>query len=115
MDGRIFADVIEKELRKRGISKGEFYEAINVTPAAMTGWRNGATPKKETVSAVEQYFNMWFVDEEEPTIDPEVEEILEWIRSDYGHRALYESAKNLGTAESLTAAAFIEKMKSGGT
>ena len=45
MDGKTFADIIEAELYKRKISKGEFYDAVGITAAALWGWKRGATPK----------------------------------------------------------------------
>ena len=37
MDGKTFANIVEAELLNQGMSKGAFYEAIGLTPAAMWG------------------------------------------------------------------------------
>ena len=34
MDGKTLATIVETELAKRGISKGEFYESVGITAAA---------------------------------------------------------------------------------
>lgn len=58
MDGKVFAQLIERALLEKGIKKGDFYEAVGITATAMYGWKNGAVPKQETVEAVEKYLDL---------------------------------------------------------
>lgn len=87
MEGKTFAKIINEKLEEKGISKGDFYNAIGVSSAAMWGWKNNnATPKKETVAAVEKFLGINFDDYE--TID-----LKENLRDDL--RILLKSAEDL--------------------
>ena len=112
MNGNDIVRVIESVLAERGIKKGEFYKSVGITATAMYGWRNGAMPKPETLAAIENYLGIDFADYYKPGED---EEILQWVREDYSHRALYEAVKGLSRADMLAAASFVEKLKSGET
>lgn len=82
MDGKTFANIVEAELLNQGMSKGAFYEAIGLTPAAMWGWKNGATPKPETVAAAERVLGISFAHyEKEGRYDADTIELLDILRS----------------------------------
>ena len=103
MDGKVFAAIIEKELKRQDISKGDFYSAIGVTSAAMWGWKNnGATPKRDTVAAAEKYLGINFADYEKS--DPREE-----LRDDL--RILLNSASDLPPSSVYALISQIEKMK----
>ena len=112
MDGVLFARWIEQELAARGISKGEFYAAVGISATAMYGWRKGSEPKRESVESIEKYFGSSFSNYEE---EDETDDFLQLMREDYSFRALCESAKPLTKEQRLTVAAYIERLKSGGT
>lgn len=86
MNGADFARIIEEELKRQGISKGDFYEAVGVSATALYGWKRGATPKRETVTAIEKYLNISFSDYEK--CDPREE-----LREDL--KTLLKSAEDL--------------------
>lgn len=103
MKGEIFAAIIEKELKRQGISKGDFYSAIGVTSAAMWGWKNnGAVPKKDTVAAAEKFLGINFADYEQ-------EDPRESLRDDL--RILLNSASDLPPSSVYALISQIEKMK----
>ena len=106
MDGKTFADIIEDELHKRKISKGEFYDAVGITAAALWGWKRGATPKDSTIQAVEKYFGI-------DLSDYEKSDIREDLRDDL--RILLNSARDLPPSSVYTLVAQIEKMKEDAT
>ena len=110
MDGRIFAEVIEKELKKRGISKGQFYEDLGITATAMYGWKNGATPKKETVSAVEEYLGIDFP-ASMANAKNETLELAEILRDRQDLRILLRSAKDVPASSVYQLIAQVEKWK----
>ena len=115
VDGKKFANFVEQTLAIKGISKGEFYNAVGISATALYGWKRGAEPKQETVEAVERFLGVSVSAFDNPQGDTEVEEILEWIREDFSHRALFNSAKGLTAEQAYAVASFIEKLKAGDT
>ena len=107
MEGKIFAQIINEKLAEKGISKGEFYDAVGITSAAMWGWRNNnATPKPETVLAVEKFLGISF-DNYENKIDPR-----EGLRDDL--RVLLKSAEDLPPSSVYELIAEIHRRKEAG-
>ena len=106
MDGEAFVRRIEQELGARGITKGEFYNAVGISATAMYGWRRGAEPKRESVEAVEKYFGISFSDIEK--CDPR-----EDLRDDL--RILLNSASDLPPSSVYALISQIEKMKEDAT
>ena len=113
MDGRELVKFLDVELKRRKIPKGEFYAAIGITATAYYGWKNGAVPKAETVEAIEKYLDVDLSPLEKSDIDGKTAEVLQWIREDFAHRALFESAKGLTKEQAYAAASFIERLKAG--
>lgn len=112
MDGRLFARVIERELAKREISKGKFYEDLGITATAMYGWKRGAEPKRETVSAVEKYFNITVPNVDSPKPEaPDTTDLMQMIRERQELRILLRSADGLPTSSVYELIARVEKMK----
>ena len=98
MDGAEFARAVEVALKQRGISKGEFYDAVGVSATAMYGWKRGAEPKKETVRATEQFLGVSFSDvskNETTEMDPDLAELLEFIRNRPDLAVLLRSANDV--------------------
>lgn len=114
MDGTDFARAVEVELKKRGISKSEFYEAVGVTATAMYGWKRGAEPKKETVQAAEDFLGVSFADvskNETTGMDADTAELLEYIRNRPDLAVLLRSANDVppSSVYSLVAQLELEK------
>ena len=106
MDGKLFAQIISEELIKKEIPKGKFYNDIGVTSAAMWGWRNGATPKPETVKAVEKYLGISFSDFEKSDPREELRDV---------DRILLNSVADLPPSSVYALIAQVEKMKEDAT
>ena len=71
--------------------------------------------KKETIKSIEKYLNISLSDIEKSDRSSETDEVLQWLREDFSHRALFESAKGLTKEQAYAAASFIEKLKAGET
>ena len=108
MDGALFARWIEQELASRGISKGEFYEAVGISATAMYGWRKGSEPKRESVEAIEKYFGSKF-ESIEKSEDPD--DLREMLRDRQDLRILLHSAKDVPASSVYALISQIEKMK----
>ena len=106
MDGVKFAEIIEVELKRQGKSKGEFYNAVGVSPTALYGWKNGSIPKRETVAAVSEYLGLDLTTLEQT--DPR-----ENLRDDL--RILLNSASDLPPSSVYALISQIEKMKEDAT
>ena len=115
MEGEQLARIVEQLLAERGISKGTFYSDVGITATALYGWKRGAEPKPETIAAIEKYFGVDLKSFEKSDMDDETAEVLQWIREDFAHRALFESAKGLTKEQAYAAASFIERLKAGET
>jgi predicted transcriptional regulator len=112
MSGVDFARKIDRVLAERGISKGEFYAAVGISATAMYGWKNGATPKPETVDAIEKYLGISFSDYEKSN---ESDELREMLRDRQDLRILLHSAKDVPASSVYALIAQIEKMKEDST
>lgn len=106
MNGADFARIIEEELKRQGISKGDFYEAVGVSATALYGWKRGAKPKRETVTAIEKYLNISFSDYEKS-------DTREDLRDDL--RILLHSARELPPSSVYALISQIEKLKEDST
>ena len=52
-------DVLKKLIEQKGVSQGEFAEAIGVQDSAVSKWLNGIQiPKVELYDAICEYFNV---------------------------------------------------------
>lgn len=106
MDGEAFVRRIEQELGARGITKGEFYNAVGISATAMYGWRRGAEPKRESVEAVEKYFGISFSDVEKCDPREELRDV---------DRILLNSVADLPPSSVYALIAQVEKMKEDAT
>lgn len=112
MDGKLFAKLIEKALAEKGIKKGDFYEAVGISATAMYGWKNGATPKKETIEAIEDYLDLELLPyERQDKPADETEELLEMLRDRQDLRILLKSGKDVPPSSIYQLIAQLEKEK----
>ena len=59
MDGLLFVELIEQELRKRKISKQTFYKESGISSATMSQWRNRIySPSSAAIKKIEEYFGI---------------------------------------------------------
>ena len=115
MTGKELTKIIDERLDEMGISQKDFCATLGISSSAMSAWRNGSMPKPERLKQIEKSLKISFSDFEKPDIDDETLAVLEWIREDFSHRALFESAKTLNTEQTYAVASFIEKLKAGDT
>lgn len=114
IDGKTLTQIVDRELVKRGISRVDFCKSIGISSAAYSGWKKGSQPREDKIIAVEKFFNIDLSTYEQASEqDSESEELLQWFREDFSHRALFHSAKGLTTEQSYAVASFIEKLKAG--
>ena len=113
MDGKTLTQIVDRILAERGISRLELCEAIGITSGAYTGWKKGSQPREDKIVAIEKYLGISFADYEKSEMDDETAAVLQWIREDFAHRALFESAKGLSTEQSYAVASYIERLKAG--
>lgn len=113
MDGRELASYLENELKRRGIRKGDFYEAVGITATAFYGWKNGAIPKRDTVAAIEKYLNVDLsgLEKSNMSMDAETADILQSIRERQDLRILLHSARDVPASSVFALISQIEKMK----
>lgn len=114
IDGKTLTQIVDRELAERGISRVDFCKEIGITSSAYTGWKKGSQPREDKIVAIEKCLGISFADYEKSE-DNETYEVLQWIREDFSHRALFESAKGLTKEQAYAAASFIEKLKAGDT
>ena len=61
MDGPSFVAIVEKELKRRGITKAEFYSATGISSATFSQWRNGLyAPSISNIKKVESFIGARF-------------------------------------------------------
>ena len=105
------ARIVEQLLAERGISKGAFYSAVGISATALYGWKRGAEPKPETISAIEKYFgvDLRSFEKSEPTMDDETAELLQSIRERQDLRILLHSARDVPPSSVYQLVAQLEK------
>jgi len=108
VDGMTLAKVVEEELKRQRISKGDFYNAVGISATAMYGWKRGAMPKKETIKSIEKYLNINLSDIEK---SDESDELREMLRDRQDLRILLHSAKDVPASSVYALISQIEKMK----
>lgn len=114
MTGKEVVRFVETELSKRWISKAKFYKESGISSATFSQWRTGVyDPSPEMLKRIEDYLGIKIGSNNIDAENDDTTEFLEWIREDFSHRALFESAKGLTTEQSYAVASFIEKLKAG--
>lgn len=59
MDGLSFVQIIEAELKKRGIPKERFYKESGISSATMSQWRKRIySPSSAAIKKIEEYFGI---------------------------------------------------------
>ena len=60
-------DQVEKICKANGLSFSQFADGIGVTGASVTGWKNGAIPRKSTLKKISDHFGVtveWLLSDE---------------------------------------------------
>ena len=113
MNGKLLTEIIKNRLDEMGMSVAEFCQKIGISQSAFSQWKNGRMPKPERQQKIEEILGINLADYEPSSPEDEIAEMLEWIRSDFSHRALYETAKGLTPEQIFKLASFSERLKAG--
>lgn len=61
MTGKELADAIDVELKKKGMTKAEFYKQIGITPATFSNWKNNVYfPSKDNLDKIQNILGISF-------------------------------------------------------
>lgn len=112
MDGITLTRIVDAELKKQGKTRLELCEAIGITSAAYTNWKNGGQPRKEKLLAIEKYLGIDLSDAEKWSApDDETAALREMLRDRQDLRILLNSAKDVPASSVYALISQIEKMK----
>lgn len=67
----MFYDVFRKLCHERGVYESNVAQAIGLSRASATGWKNGATPSPATIQKIAEYFDVpvsTFYENEKPPV-----------------------------------------------
>ncbi len=111
MKGETLAAFLEKELKKRNISKKELCQAIGVSQATFSHWANGSVPSPKRLKDIEAYLGITIPDEDEEPLMDETAQLREMLRGRQDLRVLLHSAVDVPPSSVYTLIAQLEKMK----
>ena len=112
MDGITLTRIVDDELKRQGKTRLELCEAIGITSAAYTNWKNGGQPRKDKLIAIEKYLGIDLFAVEK---SDESEELREMLRDRQDLRILLRSAKDVPASSVYALISQIEKMKEDAT
>lgn len=100
MDGLAFVQMVESELKKRGIPKEQFYRESGISSATMSQWRKRIySPSSAAIRKIEEYLGVEFSLEQKentPTVSGERDILNEIDISFYGdYKELSEDDKEI--------------------
>ena len=79
MDGFAFVQLVETELKQRGMSKGEFFAGSGISSATFSQWRKRIySPSSIAIKKIEEFLNVTFAIEQKenkPTPEGELTEV----------------------------------------
>ena len=108
MDGITLTRIVDEELKKQGKTRLELCEAIGITSAAYTNWKNGGQPRKDKLVSIEKYLGIDLSSYEK---SDEADELREMLRERQDLRILLNSAKDVPASSVYALISQIEKMK----
>ena len=111
MDGKKLVDILNVELKKQGISKGDFYDAIGVSATAFYGWKNGAEPKPDKIEAIEKFLGIDLSDIGMSEDLDESAKLRDILRDRQDLRILLKSANDVPPSSVYALISQLEKMK----
>ena len=83
MDGLAFVQMVEAELKKRGIPKEQFYRESGISSATMSQWRKRVySPSSAAIKKIEEYLGVVFTIEQKekaPTVSGERRDVLDEV------------------------------------
>ena len=112
MDGITLTRIVDEELKKQGKTRLELCEAIGITSAAYSNWKNGGQPRKDKLIAIEKYLG---IDLSSIEKSDETDELREMLRDRQDLRILLNSAKDVPASSVYALISQIEKMKEDAT
>lgn len=104
---------------ERDISPSAAAEAVGMTGAHVTRWKNGSVPQDMTIQKFAKYFDVpvkYFREETKPLaqMSKELQECLEILRDRPETRALLHAGKNMTPEQVAKMAEFMQSMKGDG-
>ena len=136
MTGPEIVAVIEQTLYAKGISKGEFYRACDVTAAMMSNWRRGKNlPLMDTMARINRYLGTDLILTQtlrlpsandprppmrvpplrlptaEKSEDAEIAAYLQQIKDDPSARMMFDLAKGATMEEIKATVAFLKALR----
>ena len=112
MKGSDLVRLVEHQLALKGIPKGDFYKACNITSSTFSNWRNNTnTPTEWNVQRISQYLDIDIDEATVPRANDETTALRELIRDRQDLRVLLNSAKDVPASSVYALIAQIEKMK----
>lgn len=112
MDGITLTRIVDEELKRQGKTRLELCEAIGITSAAYSNWKNGGQPRKDKLIAIEKYLG---IDLSAIEKSDENDELREMLRDRQDLRILLNSAKDVPASSVYALISQIEKMKEDAT
>ena len=112
MDGITLTRIVDEELKKQGKTRLELCEAIGITSAAYSNWKNGGQPRKDKLISIEKYLG---IDLSAIEKSDESDELREMLRDRQDLRILLNSAKDVPASSVYALISQIEKMKEDAT
>ena len=116
MDGLAFVQMGEIELKKRHISKEQFYRESGISSATMSQWRKRIySPSSAAIKKIEEYLGIEFSLEqkEKPLVngDEELTEYLEILKTRPEMRMLFQLSKDATKEDVEAAVRIIEALR----
>lgn len=111
MSGQELVNILEGELKKRGIQKKDFCQAIGVSAATYSHWANGTVPRQDRLTAIEEYLGIDLSSFESKDEKSEGEQLRDVLRDRQDLRILLKSAKDVPPSSVYALISQLEKMK----
>ena len=111
MSGRELVNILEGELKKRGIQKKDFCQAIGVSAATYSHWANGTIPRQDRIKAIEEYLGIDLSNFESEEEINENNQLRSALRDRQDLRILLNSAKDVPPSSVYALISQLEKMK----
>lgn len=109
MDGLAFVQMVERELKKRGIPKEQFYKESGISSATMSQWRKRIySPSSAAIRKIEEYLGIVFSIEQKENAPAETGERIDMNDVDV---AFYGDYKELSDDDQKTIRDMVRVMR----
>ena len=109
MDGLAFVQMVERELKRRGIPKELFYKESGISSATMSQWRKRIySPSSAAIRKIEEYLGVVFSIEQKENAPTETDERIDMSDVDV---AFYGDYKELSDDDQKTIRDMVRVMR----